>query len=482
MKLLLFALNASYAHAALSVRVLGKALTDAGFACEVLEATPAERTHAVLARLVASDATVFGFSAYIWNIEQLLALAEDLKTLRPDAKILFGGPEVSFDTERFHAHRFIDCIITGEGEEAVVAAARAIAAGEVLPRVIEGKPYGDFLKAGIAYNGCEKEPRLVYYESSRGCPFSCAFCLSSTSDGVRAKPAAVALADLAEFEKFPEPLTVKLVDRTFNFDRERAKEIFRGLLSERYTKCYHFEVAAHLLDEECIDILSRFPAGKVRLEIGLQSTNEKTLAAVSRHTDAAAVLAAARRLVAARNVHVHLDLIAGLPHEGLASFARSFDEAYFASHVLQLGFLKLLHGTALRRDAEKLGIRYAKKPPYEVLSTPDLSFAELSRLHGVSDLMERLRDSGRFPHTLGLLLPAYFTPFAFYDGFAAYLQDKTGKPLQKISQRDLFVHLSDFARAGIPQAAHGALSDALCADFAAFEKRRPPRELSKNKE
>ena len=477
MKTLLFALNASYSHSALSVRALGGALARAGCAYEIYEATPAERTRSVLSRLAASDATLFGFSCYIWNLGDMLTLAEDLKTLRPDACIVLGGPEVSFDTERFAALPFVDCVITGEGEEAIVTAAQVLAAGKQLPRVIAGKPYKEFLAQGIAYQRGEQVPRLVYYESSRGCPFSCAFCLSSAVEGVRAKSAAETLADLAEFETFDTPLTVKLVDRTFNFDRERAKTIWRGLLEKSYTKCYHFEIAAHLLDDESIDILSQFPAGKVRLEIGLQSTNKKTLAAISRHTDADAVLSVAHRLVAAGNTHVHLDLIAGLPYEDYASFAHSFDSAYFASHVLQLGFLKILHGTALCRDAQKYGIRYSKTPPYEVLSTNELSFAELVRLHAVSDLMERLRDSGRFPHTLHLLMPAYFTPFAFYEGFSAYLEKTTGKPLQKISQRDLFTHLSAFARERIPQKAHQALGERLRADFAMFEVRRPPKGL-----
>ena len=158
--------------------------------------------------------------------------------------------------------------------------------------------------------------------------------------------------------------------------RERAKAIWRALAGDSFTKCYHFEIAAHLLDEESFQILAEMPKGKVRLEIGLQSTNEKTLAAISRAGDSATVLAAARRLTEAGNLHIHLDLIAGLPFETYASFARGFDEAYFACDVLQLGFLKLLHGTRLRRDADALGIRYSAKAPYTVLKTPDMSFEE----------------------------------------------------------------------------------------------------------
>jgi hypothetical protein len=431
----------------------------------------------VLSRLYAADAALYGFSCYIWNIGQMLAIAESLKALRPDALIVLGGPEVSYDTERFTALPFVDCVLTGEGEESIVTAARLAASGEALPPVIEGKPFSKFTQKGICYGEDEQISSLVYYESSRGCPFSCAFCLSSCEEGVRAKSAEDTLTDLAAFERFAQPLTVKLVDRTFNFNRERAKKIWQGLLSPDYTKCYHFEIAAHLLDEQSFEILSRFPKGKIRLEIGLQSTNEQTLAAIARHTDAKTVLNAAKRLTEMGNLHVHLDLIAGLPHEDLASFARSFDEAYFCCDVLQLGFLKLLHGTALRRDAAAHGTVAEAKAPYTVLQTRWLSFTEIERLHAVSDLCERLHDSGRFAHTLWLLLPEFFTPFAFFDDFSRFLAKNTGRELQQISQRDLFSNLSAFAKQKLPKEAHPALTKALRADFASAEVRKPPRDL-----
>ena len=478
MKTVLFTLNAGHAHAALAVRVLRDALLGAGLEAEVIEATERERTHNVLARLVRADAALYGFSCYIWNIDAMLALAADLKRLRPACRIVLGGPEVSFAPERFTALDFVDCVVSGEGEQAVVELAQRVGQGKALPPLWTGASDDSFLQAGVHYSPEEERAaKLVYYESSRGCPFSCAFCLSSVSDGVRAKSAAQTLAELAEFEKIEAPLTVKLVDRTFNFDRARAKQIWQGLLSPAYTKCYHFEVAAHLLDDESFAILAQFPKGKVRLEIGLQSTNEKTLAAVARHADAGAVLEAARRLCAPGNLHVHLDLIAGLPHEDYASFARSFDDAYFACDVLQLGFLKLLHGTALRRDAEALGIRFSAKSPYTVLETRDISFFELEKLRVIAELLERLRDAGRFVHTLWLLLPAFFTPFAFYEGFADFLARVTDKPLQKIAQRDLFTLLSRFARENIPAESHARLSEALRADFASCEVRRAPHDL-----
>ena len=477
MKITLFALNGSHAHSALAVRCLKTALQGGGLDATVVEGNLRDRTLSLLSRLAAQSADLYGFSCYIWNIDQMLSMAQSLKAIRPDCRILLGGPEVSYATERFTALSFVDHIITGEGEEAILTLARALQAGDTPPRVIAGTPDEQFASRGIHYDKTHPVAPLVYYESARGCPFSCAFCLSSVQAGVRAKPAEQALAELLEFEQFEGCFTVKLVDRTFNFDRERAKQIWRGLLDNKYTKCYHFEIAAHLLDEECFEILGKFPAGKVRLEIGLQSTNKQTLAAVSRHTDAAAVLNAARRLTAQNACHVHLDLIAGLPHEDLASFARSFDEAYNACHVLQLGFLKLLHGTALRAHAEDFDAVFEQRSPYTVLKTKDLPFEDVCLLHRISDLMERLRDSGKFLRSLPFILSFFPSPFAFYRGLDAHLSSHVGKELQKTSQRDLFWHLSQFAKQHLPTDAHPALSEHLRADFSAAEVRRAPKGL-----
>ncbi len=476
MRIELFALNGSFAHSALGVRCLAAALKENGFgAVHVTEATLRDRTEGVLSLLVAANADLYGFSCYIWNIDSMLALAEDLKTLLPDCKIVLGGPEVSFDTARFTSLPFVDTVIAGEGEEAIVTLAGMLQAGKALPRLVAGSPDSQFQCRGIHYEAGEALASLVYYESARGCPYSCAFCLSSASEGVRAKGVEQTLADLLSFEKFEGAFTVKLVDRTFNFDRDRAKSIWQGLLSPAYTKCYHFEVCAALLDEESFVILSKFPPGKIRLEIGLQSTNRETLQAICRRDSVAATLAAARRLKQAGNVHVHLDLIAGLPFEDYRSFAHSFDKAYFCCDALQLGFLKLLHGTALRRDAAKYGIRHMQKAPYTVLATNWLTFAELHRLHGISDLLDRLCERGRFEHTLSFLLPRVPSPFGFYEGFLDYLQKTDGRALQKISQRDIFTHLAAFGKGILDSCDEQEFLSRLRADFAAAEVRKPPK-------
>lgn len=477
MRILLFAINGSYSHSNLAIRCLRDALEDAGYSSVLLlEHTLRDRTERTLEALVSAGADLYAFSCYIWNIDCMLALARDLKALCPSAKILFGGPECSYDTERFLELPFVDSVLTGEGEEAIVRAADTAARGEPLPRLLAGTPDANFPTRGIHYRPGEPLSPLVYYESSRGCPFSCAFCLSSATEGVRAKSAEKTLEDLAAFEEFPEPFTVKFVDRTFNFDRERAKKIWRGLLNGAFTKCYHFELCASLLDEESFDLLSRFPPGKVRLEIGLQSIHKKTLAAISRHTDAAAVLTAARRLTAG-NCHVHLDLIAGLPYESLSDFSRSFDAAFPACHVLQLGFLKLLHGTSLREECEKYGIVFSEKPPYTVLKTADISFEELALLHRVDELLDRMSNSGRFAAGLSFLTKYLPSPFALFTGFAAFLHANDTRPLEKISQRELFVLFAKYGESLLKEPLHAAFLHALRADFTAHEMRRPPLAL-----
>ena len=471
MKVALFAVNASYSHTNLALRCLRAPLLDAGHEVVLIEKNASDTDSALLDALIFSEADVYGFSCYIWNIDKMLALGASLKKLCPKAKIIFGGPEASFDTERLEAYPFIDCVICGEGEAAFANVCGAIREGKAIEKIICAERYG--LSDGILYDPDEEYRRLVYYESSRGCPYSCAYCLSSATRGVIAKSAEQTLAELYEFEKFDGDITVKLVDRTFNFNAARANTIWRGLLDPKYTKKYHFEVCASLLDEESFEILSKFPKGKLQLEVGLQSTNEKTLAVSARHIKPDAVLAACRRVLAVGNVHLHLDLICGLPGDTYGDIAAAFDEAYSACSLLQVGFLKLLRGTPLRDNAEKLGIVYRDEPPYEVLCTRDISYAELRRLHEISDILERYRDSEKFELSLSYILEFFESPFKFFEGLLDYIAEHDGRQIRKIGQNDAYRHLFAFAAstAGIDESKLDAL---LHEDFSRYEIRRAP--------
>ena len=474
MKIVLFAINGSFSHSNLAIRCLHDPLERAGFEVVLIEHTLRDRTAHILEHLYREHADIYGFSCYIWNIEPMLTLAETLKSLKPESRIVLGGPEVSYGLERFENMAWIDAIVRGEGEEAMLSLCQAMKEGKEYPRISGGDAV-TFSDAGVHYREGEETGGILYYESSRGCPYSCAYCLSSATHGVRFKSVEQTLDELLEFERIHAKCKViKFVDRTFNADVKRANAIWRALLDEKYTKSYHFEICATLLDEESFDILSRFPKGKVQLEIGLQSTNSQTLAASSRHIDAAKVISAAKRIKDVGNVHVHLDLIAGLPYEDYTSFARSFDDAYGSSDMLQLGFLKLLHGTELRARAEEYEYRSLPTPPYTVLQSKWITYAEMQRLAHIAEVLDRYLESGRFAHALWYLTPLMPSPFRFWEGLSIYLENRDTRPLQRISQPDAFRYLLEYAKEKMENVDLSKLKGMLAADFSQHENKNPP--------
>lgn len=475
MKILLFALNGSYSHTNLAIRCLRSPLLRAGHEVILVEKNLKDRRDEVLQILYRTRADVYGFSCYIWNVTEMLSLAEDLKALLPKARMVLGGPEVSFDVERFADMPFIDHIVCGEGEEEFPALCRRIERGEAANRILYGAHSDVMRNEGILYGDDYEAGEMLYYESSRGCPYRCAYCLSSAEQGVRTKSIEQTLADLLAFERLEKPIKIiKFLDRTFNFSAARANAIWAALADPKYTKTYHFEICASLLDEESFSVLSRLPKGKVQLEIGLQSTNPKTLTEVSRHIDSKRVIEATSRIHDMGNIHVHLDLIAGLPYESYDRFKQSFNDAYFCCDTLQLGFLKLLHGTSLRRNADKYGIRFMAKPPYTVLQTADMSRDELYRLSQIADLLDRYYSSGSFSRCLTVGLAGGKAPFDFYDGLLTYLESAEGKSVRKLSQTDAFRVIYGYAATFLDGEGLDAFEDAMHVDFAAREARKLP--------
>ncbi|MBE6589589.1 MAG: DUF4080 domain-containing protein [Ruminococcaceae bacterium] len=474
MKIVLFALNGSFSHSNLAIRCLRAPLERAGHEVVLLEHTLRDRSAHVLEHLYRERADVYGFSCYIWNLGEMLELSQALRRILPASRIVLGGPEVSYDTERFSGMDWIDTVVCCEGEEVFSEICRRFACGETVERTVKGKE-APLSGTGILYRDGEETGGIAYYESSRGCPYACAYCLSSCETGVRFKSTEETLRDLEAFEELRSDVRIiKFVDRTFNADRARANEIWRALQDPRFTKTYHFEICANLLDEESFEILSRFEKGKIQLELGLQSTNAETLSAVSRHADPARIIQAARRIRDMGNIHVHLDLIAGLPYEDYASFARSFDAAYGASDMLQVGFLKLLHGTALSKDKEAYGYRALPSPPYTVLENRWISYDELTRLSHVAEVLERYLESGRFAHALWYLTPYMSSPFGFWEGLTLYLAAHDARPLQRISQPDVFRYFLGYAKEALPMADETELLRLLRADFSAHEHKNPP--------
>lgn len=473
MKVVLFTLNASWSHTCLALRCLRGPLERDGFEISLIERTLKDRTSHVLEDLWKEKADVYSFSCYIWNIEQTLSLARALHGLLPTARIVVGGPEVSYATERFDGESSISHIVCGEGEEALPRLCRAIRNGEACDRILQGGKPSVMQNEGILYRIGEGMGGILYYESSRGCPYSCGYCLSSATAGVRMKSVEQTLADLLAFEG-QDCRVIKFVDRTFNANPERANHIWEGLLDEKYTKHYHFEVCASLLNEESFEILSRFPKGKIQLEFGLQSTNPETLAEVSRHIDPVSVIQAVRRVHEMGNIHVHLDLIAGLPYESYERFAQSFDDAYGSCDLLQLGFLKLLHGTKLRERAEEYGYVSLPEAPYTVLQSKWISYEEMCSLSKVAEVLERYDESGRFAHARSYFMALTDSPFAFWRGLGEYLSHRDPRPLQKLSQPDAYRYLLDYVTETMPQIDTERLKELLRADFSANEHKNPP--------
>jgi radical SAM superfamily enzyme YgiQ (UPF0313 family) len=419
-------LNSQYIHSSLAPWCLLAGLEEYvhdGINAVVIEGTINEAPRDVLARILSHRPMLVGFCCYIWNITEIFELVKQIKQELCESVIVLGGPEVSYQVGEVLRNRpFVDYVISGEGERPFAELLRAIHSGtevagipglcyrkdsEIIiaepntPCEIPPSPYTERYFAAL--NG-----RIAYLETSRGCPYSCAFCLSGRCGGVR----------YYDLERVKQELlllatsgtqTVKLVDRTFNAHRSRAKELFSFII-KRYGKeipqgvCFHFEIAGDLLDEETIELLGTAPVGSMQFEIGLQSFNPKTLAEISRRTDVERLKQNVSALLLNGNSHIHIDLIAGLPYEDMSSFIVSFNTAFaLRPHMLQLGFLKLLHGSPMRENPKQFPCEYNQNPPYEVIKTPWLSEKELEQLHHTEHALNQLYNRGRFSRTLAYL-------------------------------------------------------------------------------
>ncbi len=463
MRLLLTTLNARFFHRNLALSYLAAAAADL---CQpvIREFTINDRLLTMAGQIYAEQPAVIGFSCYIWNIEPTLALIRTLKQVMPAVPIVCGGPEVSFGAaEVLAANPEIDYVVLGEGELTLRELLRYLDGDGGEPAGIdglayrwEGEPRVNRPRAVIAdldqipspvTAGDDNRNKIVYIESSRGCPYRCSFCLSSIDRSVRYFSMDRVRADLGRLMDSGVKL-VKFVDRTFNADRARALAIWQFLLEQyRPGVSFHFEIGAHLLDEATLGFLKDVPAGYFQFEIGVQSTNPATLAAVARQTDFKRLSAAVKTLRAAGCIHLHLDLIAGLPYEDYFSFGRSFDEVFaLQPHNLQLGFLKLLGGSPLYEEREKYGFRFQPDPPYEVLASDWISFGELLRLKTIEALVELYINSGRFAHTITAAVRQFRgSPFAWLEAFAAYWEEH-GYGLRGIGDRESCQILAAFGK------------------------------------
>ena len=473
MKFLLTAINAKYIHSNLAVYSLRAAALAAApasdkhepFSVELAEFTINHRTEEILRDIFLRKPDVLLFSCYIWNIVYVRELAENCKKIMPEVPVWLGGPEVSYDAEKFlRENPAADGILCGEGEETFRLLAECYAAGQAdtehlaeIPglvfrepvesaarpiRVNTPAPLPDLSALPFPYGElAEFENRIIYYESSRGCPFSCSYCLSSIEKSVRFRDIEKVCRELQFFldRRVPQ---VKFVDRTFNCRKSHAMAVWSYILEhDNGITNFHFEIEAELLDEEELALLERMRPGLVQLEIGVQSANRETLKAVRRSTDLERLRSVVERIRDGKNIHQHLDLIAGLPFEDYESFGHSFDQVFaLKPEQLQLGFLKVLKGAPMYEEARKYGIAYRSQPPYEVLFTPWLPFSDILRLKMIEEMVEIYYNSHQFGMTLGQLIPRFSSAFAFFEQLALYYErNQEGQKSSRVRKYELLL-------------------------------------------
>lgn len=441
MKILLAACNAKYIHSNLAVYDLKAYSSDYDEHVILREYTINQPKDEILKDIYSSGADVVCFSCYIWNISFVRELIRDLVKILPKTAFWAGGPEVSYDAEKFLTEMpEMTGVMVGEGEKTFHDLLEFYIDGKDSLEEISGIAYRtgdkiihngwrelmDLSAIPFVYEHLEKfENRIIYYESSRGCPFSCSYCLSSIDKKLRFRDLELVKIELQFFLDHRVP-QVKFVDRTFNCKHEHAMTIWKYILEhDNGVTNFHFEISADLLREEEMELMSQMRPGLIQLEIGVQSTNPETIRAIHRRMDLKKLEHCVNRVHSFRNIHQHLDLIAGLPYEDYDIFHQSFNDVYqMKPDQLQLGFLKVLKGSLMQKEAEGYGIVYKEKEPYEVLSTNWLTYGEVLKLKMVESMVEVYYNSGQFWHTLEYLVPLEKDAFTFYEKLGSFYEKK----------------------------------------------------------
>lgn len=457
MKTILASIGAKYIHKTLAPWCL-KAYCDAQNDCGdiiVREYNVNNNHTAILGDICAQNPDILGFSCYIWNMDLIVRLISSLRELLPRCIIVLGGPEVSFVKNiPVSIRRFCDYIIQGEGEISFYRLIRTLIRGDTPQnRIIQNtgcshfpdfpSPFTETFFNSFIVNGKNTiSNHLVYYESARGCPFSCAYCLSSATSDLLFLPLHRVKSDLALLVA-RGATCIKFVDRTFNANKYRALEILEYIYTLQTDCKFHFEVAADLFDDDLFEIISQMPPTRVQFEIGIQSTNPETLNAVSRKTNTALVLENIRRLAGFQNCHIHVDLIALLPHETLATFRKGFDETMATRpHMLQLGFLKMLKGSRIRQESLRYRYIFLRHPPYEALASHCMTFSETMLLKGIEETVDKFYNSGLFFHSINYALGDLFeSAFDFFRQLWLYAKVRDGT---KISLKNAYELLMNF--------------------------------------
>ncbi|MBC8631398.1 B12-binding domain-containing radical SAM protein [[Eubacterium] tenue] len=445
MKILLTTLNSKFIHTNLAIRYLKQMVKDIeDINVDIREYTINNELDFILKDIYTNNYNVILFSTYIWNVNDIVKLCNNLKKVKPNIKIALGGPEVTYDSEEaMKKYDFIDYILYGEGE-LIFRDFTKYLMGDMKIEDVDGIVYrnNDFIITNkpmkllenldlipSPYEELDKkeyENRIVYYETSRGCPFNCQYCLSSAIEGLRYFSIDRVKKDLKKLID-ARVSQIKFIDRTFNANKKFAMEIMKFLMENDngYTT-YHFEVTAHLLTDDMLEFLKDCKEGLFQFEIGVQSTNEKVLDAVGRRDDFKKLSYVVQKIASFRNIHQHLDLIAGLPYEDYSSFENSFNDVFnLGIEHLQLGFLKMIKGTGIRNQADEHEFRYKDYPPYEVLYNKYISYNEILKLKDIEEILEIYFNSKNFVLSMRYIIHNHYkeSPFKFFEDFATYFND-----------------------------------------------------------
>lgn len=465
MKVVLVGVNSKFVHSNLAIRYLEAYTRQLDYSCELMEFSINDRPERVVEDILAEKPSFLGFSCYIWNVEFINRITTLIRLINPKIEIFYGGPEPSFDAEKFLERNPGEYVIEGEGEDTYKELIQHKISEYVHKENVDFTRikglytrknnkvfYGgkrqliDMNKIIFPYNEQDDlSNKIVYYEGSRGCPFNCKYCLSSTTHGVRFLEIERVKEDLRFFIKKGVRL-VKFVDRTFNCNKKFANEIWSFLINEGGDCSFHFEISADLLNEESLQILAAAKPNTIQFEIGVQSTNEQVLKNINRHIDFSDIKKEVEELKKLKNIKQHLDLIAGLPGEDFQSFKNSFNEVYEVKpDELQLGFLKLIKGSSMREEAAEWGMVASPYPPYEILKTKDISYDELIILKKVEHVVDKYLNSGKFSNILNCFIGSkkFETSFDFYYELSKFFE-KQGYFKRNISSADYYKVFVEF--------------------------------------
>ena len=492
MKVTLVGINAKYIHSNLAVRFLKSYTEDLNYECEIMEFSINDQIERILEEILRSKPKIVALSCYIWNREYVMSIASLIKLVDSEIEILYGGPEVSYDCEAFLANNVGDYVIEGEGEETYKEFINwkiecEVNSKECNTTSIENilgiyyrnnnkicyngkRPLMDINKVVFPYSEEKFTKKIVYYEASRGCPFSCKYCLSSTSHGVRFLDAERVKKEL-KFMVDKKVQLVKFVDRTFNCNSKFAKEIWQYLINLKSDTTFHFEISADLLTSQELDILSKAPKGRFQFEVGVQTTNPVVLNNISRFVTFDEIKDKVSKVKKIGTINQHVDLIAGLPGENYESFKQSFNDVYsIHAEVIQLGFLKLLKGSGMMSEVSKWGMVYSPYPPYEILKTRNISYEELVKLKRVEKMVDKYYNSQKFSTILKYFVKKFNTPFEFYYELGLFFYEK-GYLGRNISSADYYKIFIEFNEEKLKEESF-ALKEIVKYDYLKYNKKK----------